>query len=72
MKNYRCYRCIYRIDAITLDGDLVVCRYARNKRIAERIAKHIMKRYDQDLVEVSCYKLCMDAHFWVDPDWVEG
>lgn len=60
------YRCIYKVEVITLDGALVMRRYARNKRVATRIAKQCKR----DGVIVT--KLAPCEHYWVNPDWIEG
>lgn len=40
MKNFRT---IYIVEAITEDGELVMRRFARNKKIAEKIARQCKK-----------------------------
>lgn len=42
------FRCIYQIESITRSGELVMRRFARNKRTAEKIARQC-KRGEVDI-----------------------
>lgn len=61
------YRTIYMIEAYTLNGNLAVRRYARNKKVGERIWKKVSKKWD-----ASMRKLDRFEHAFVMPHWVEG
>ena len=60
------FRTIYIVEAITEDGELVMRRFARNKKIAEQIARQRKK------VEPEIRKAQKVEHYWINPDDVEG
>lgn len=63
MKNYRV---IYIIEEITNEGELITRRFARNKRIAMKIANNCKK------AEPLIRKVQKKEHCWINPDDVEG
>ena len=60
------FRTIYIVEAITEDGELVMRRFARNKKIAEQIARQHKE------VEPEIRKAQNVEHYWINPDDVEG
>ena len=60
------FRTIYIVEAITEDGDLVMRRFARNKKIAEKIAKQCKQ------AEPIIRKTRKDEHNWIATEDVEG
>ena len=60
------FRTIYIVEAITEDGELVMRRFARNKKIAEQIARQRKE------VEPEIRKAQKVEHYWINPDDVEG
>lgn len=59
------FRTIYIVEAITKDGDLVMRRFARNKKIAEKIARQCKK------AESVIRKAQKAEHNWFNPEDVE-
>lgn len=60
------FRTIYIVEAFTEDGELVMRRFARNKKVAENIAKQSNK------AEPSIRKTRKDEHNWIAIEDVEG
>ena len=60
------FRTIYIVEAITRDGELVMRRFARNKKTAEKIARQCKK------ADSIIRKLKNDDHKWINPEDVEG
>ena len=60
------FRTIYIVEAITEDGELAMRRFARNKKIAEKIARQCKK------AESVIRKAQKDEHNWINPEDVEG
>ena len=60
------FRTIYIVEAINEDGELVMRRFARNKKIAEKIARQCKK------AESVIMKACKAEHSWINPEDVEG
>lgn len=60
------FRTIYIVEAITEGGELVMRRFARNKKIAEQIARQRKE------VEPEIRKTQKVEHYWINPDDVEG
>ena len=60
------FRTIYIVEAITEDGELVMRRFARNKKIAEKIARQCKK------AESIIRKARKAEHNWINPEDVEG
>lgn len=60
------YRCIYIVESYTNDGELVMRRFARNKRVADRIAKQCKRGVPY------IRKTSKDEHSWIDHNDVEG
>ena len=60
------FRTIYIVEAITEDGELVMRRFARNKKIAEKIARQCKK------AESVIRKAQKAEHNWINPEDVEG
>ena len=60
------FRTIYIVEAITEDGELVMRRFARNKKIAEKIARQCKE------AEPEIRKTQNVEHYWINPDDVEG
>ena len=59
MKNFRC---IYVIESFSNDGELLMRRFARNKRTAEKVAPK----------GAEIRKLQKCEHHWVNPADIEG
>ena len=66
MTNNKTFRCIYMIESFTNDGELVMRRFGRNKKTAEKIARQCKKG------EITTRKLQKCEHSWVNPEDVEG
>lgn len=64
------FRTIYIVEAITEGGELVIRRFARNKKIAEQIARQCAKQHKE--VEPEIRKAQKVEHYWINPDDVEG
>lgn len=62
MKNFRT---IYIIEKYTNEGELKVRRYARNKKVAEKIVREIG---GADM----CRKVSQREREHINPQWVEG
>ena len=60
------FRTIYIVEAITKDGELVMRRFARNKKTAEKIARKCKK------ADSVIRKLQNREHNWINPEDVEG
>lgn len=60
------FRTIYIVEAVTEDGDLVIRRFARNKKTAENIAKQCNQ------AEPVIRKTRKDEHNWISDEDVEG
>lgn len=60
------FRTIYIVEACTEDGDLVMRRFARNKKTAENIAKQC-KKAEPIIRKTSKYE-----HKWIATEDVEG
>lgn len=60
------FRVIYIIEAFTDSGELVMRRFARNKRTAEKIAKQCKK------AEADIRKAQKQEHYCINPAFVEG
>ena len=60
------FRTIYIVEAITEEGELVMRRFARNKKIAEKIARQCKK------AESVIIKAQKDEHRWINPEDVDG
>ena len=60
------FRTIYIVEAITEDGELVMRRFARNKKIAEKIARQCKK------AKFVIRKARKDEHNWINMEDVEG
>ena len=60
------FRTIYIVEAITEDGELVMRRFARNKKIAEKIARQCKK------AESVIRKAHKVEHNWINSEDVEG
>lgn len=60
------FRTIYIVEAFTEDGELFMRRFARNKKIAEKIARHC-KKADSVIT-----KARNDEHDWINLEDVEG
>lgn len=63
---YKKFRCIYSVKSFTYDGECVMCRFARNKRVAEKIARTCKRG------ELVIRKITKAEWYEVDPDDVEG
>lgn len=61
------YRVIYIVEEYTKNGDLVMRRFARNKKAADRIAKT-----GSEANEVNVRKLQKSEMDWVNPEEVEA
>ena len=64
------FRTIYIAEAITEDGELVMRRFARDKKIAEQIARQCARQRKE--VEPEIRKAQKVEHYWINPDDVEG
>lgn len=60
------FRTIYIVEAITVDGELVMRRFARNNKIAEKIARQCKK------AEPVIRKARKYEHNWINLEDVEG
>ena len=60
------FRTIYTVEATTEDGELVMRRFARNKKIAEKIEKKYKK------AESVIRKAQKVEHNWINSEDVEG
>ena len=60
------FRTIYIVEAITNDGELVMRRFARNKKAAEKIARQCKK------ADSVIRKLQKAEHNFINPEDVEG
>ena len=60
------FRTIYIVEAINEDGELVMRRFARNKKIAEKIARQCKKS------ESVIRKAQKAEHNWINLEDVEG
>jgi hypothetical protein len=60
------YRCIYIIESFTVDGELVMRRFARNKRTAEKIARQCKRGIP------FVRKVQKREHIYINPADVEG
>lgn len=60
------FRTIYIVEAITEDGELVMRRFARNKKIAEKIARRCKK------AESVIRKAQKVEHNWTNSEDAEG
>lgn len=60
------FRTIYIVEAFTEYGELVMRRFARNKEIAEKIARQCKK------AESVIRKASKTEHSWINPEDVEG
>ena len=60
------FRTIYIVEAITEEGELVMRRFARNKKIAEKIARQCKK------AKSVIRKAQKDEHNWIAAEDVEG
>ena len=63
------FRTIYIVEAITEGGELVIRRFARNKKIAEQIARQCARQRKKSEVEIR--KAQKVEHYWINPDDVE-
>ena len=64
------FRTIYIVEAIAEDGELVMRRFARNKKISEQIARQCARQRKE--VEPEIRKTQKVEHYWINPDDVEG
>ena len=60
------FRTIYIVEAITEEGELVMRRFARNKKIAEKIARQCKK------AKSVIRKAQKAEHNWIAAEDVEG
>lgn len=60
------FRTIYIVEVITQDGELVMRRFTRNKKIAEKIARQYKKS------EVVISNVPKFEHKWINLEDVEG
>ena len=60
------FRTIYIVEAFAEDGNMVMRRFARNKKVAKNIAKQCNES------EPIIRKTRKDEHDWIDTEDVEG
>ncbi len=66
MTTIKTFRCIYMIESFTDNGELVMRRFGRNKKTAEKIARQCKRG------EITIRKVQKREHSWINPDDVEG
>ena len=59
------FRTVYIIEQYTNEGELKVRRYARNKKVAEKIVREIG---GADM----CRKVSQSEREFINPQWIEG